>query len=73
MNELMAFLKMPLAGNHNRESGALNYQGGYAGYWASTPNGSGAFGLTFISFTITPQNMSNRSYGFSVRCFQNSI
>jgi hypothetical protein len=73
MNELMAFFKMSLAGRRNRESGVLYGQGIFAYYWASTPNGSNAFNLNFYSSIVNPQNTSNRSYGFSVRCFQNSI
>jgi hypothetical protein len=73
MNKLMAFLKMPLAGSRYRESGVLSNQGSNAIYWASTPNGSNAFYLDFSSSIVHPQGTSYRSYGFSVRCFQNSI
>jgi len=65
-NSLRNELYLPFAGFRSYSSFGVNYQGTFARYWSS------AASVTFSSVELTPQNGSDRSSGFSVRCFKNS-
>jgi hypothetical protein len=59
---------IPLGGNRNNSSAALNNQGSNGNYWSSTPNGTNSYNLNFNSSSVNPANNNNRANGFSVRC-----
>jgi len=60
-------LFLPAAGNRFYNSGTLSYAGTYGYYWCSTPDGSGAYYLSFGSgYFYVGGNY--RADGFSVRC-----
>jgi len=63
------FLKLPSAGNRNRNDGSLNHQGSYGFVWSSDINGSQSRALGF-----GPSNADTdyglRAYGNSVRCLR---
>ncbi|MDD3302551.1 MAG: hypothetical protein PHN31_03270, partial [Candidatus Gracilibacteria bacterium] len=68
---LMNSLKMPMAGNRNRDNGTMNNQGGIGNYWSSSPNGTFGYYLNFNSSYIGPSNIYYRANGFSLRCIKN--
>lgn len=61
---------IPLAGNRNNSSAALNNQGSNGNYWSSSPNGANAYNLNFNASSVNPANNNNRANGFSVRCIK---
>ncbi|MDR1988496.1 MAG: fibrobacter succinogenes major paralogous domain-containing protein [Candidatus Peribacteria bacterium] len=65
-------LKLPLAGLRDRLNGSLNNQGSSGHYWSSSPNDiDDVYRLDLHSSEVRPQSDSNRTFGFSVRCFKN--
>ena len=68
---MQSALKLPYAGGRNWNNGPWNFGGSYGYYWSSTPNGANGYNLYFNSSNIDPSDISNRAYGFSVRCFKN--
>ena len=70
-------LKLPFAGFRSYASNYNNYavtaMGSNGLYWSSTPITNSAYYFYFNSASdIGRQNVNNRSYGSTVRCFQNS-
>ena len=61
---------IPLAGNRDNSSAALNNQGSNGNYWSSSPNGTNAYNLNFNSSNVNPADNNNRANGFSVRCLK---
>ncbi|MDR2836952.1 MAG: fibrobacter succinogenes major paralogous domain-containing protein [Bacteroidales bacterium] len=58
----------PAVGIRNFNGGSLNSQSNYGGYWSATAYGvSSAYYLNFNS-SSSNINVSNRNFGFSVRC-----
>ena len=63
------FLKLPVAGNRNRTSGALTHVGGFGFVWSSTASGSNPRVLLFnASMAIVASD--DHASGFSVRCLR---
>jgi hypothetical protein len=54
--------------------GSLNNTNARCDYWSSSSsaNAINAYSLNFGSSSVSPRNVNNRGYGFSLRCFQNS-
>lgn len=68
------YLKMPMAGRRFSINSDAGNVGSYGRYWSYTPYDVGfAHNLSFDLYSINPQNYGYRAYGFSVRCFKNSI
>jgi uncharacterized protein (TIGR02145 family) len=64
---------LPLAGYRGYDSTAsVNYQGNYAYYWSSSPNGTNARYLYLNSSDVYAINDYDRAFGFSLRCFLDS-
>jgi hypothetical protein len=61
---------LPLAGGRNYVSPAtVYYQGYYAYYWSSSPDGPDARYLALGSSDVSAYYYSSRAFGFSLRCF----
>ena len=67
------YLKMPMTWQRNYRNANADSVGSNGDYWSSTSynNANYAYNLHFWSSDVWPQKYSNRSYGFSVRCFKN--
>ena len=63
-------LKLPLAGARFY-SGSWYSQGSSGNYWSSSPSGTNAAYLYFLSSSVNPAFAYGRAYGFSVRCLKN--
>ena len=62
-------LPMSFIRSGNYTLGSLNLRGSYGRYWSAVGGSStGAYYLDFRSGYLNPQNASNKSYGFAVRC-----
>jgi hypothetical protein len=68
------YLKMPMAGYRSYSSSNVNSQGSYAYYWSSSVVKAGyAYSfLRFNSSSLSPQDGSYNTGGFSLRCFKDS-
>jgi uncharacterized protein (TIGR02145 family) len=66
-------LLLPLAGRRNRVDGNLFGQNTIAHYRTSTPNGTNAYSMHFLTNGFYPQNTNNRAYSLSLRCFKNTV
>lgn len=65
--KLVDELGFQLAGAYS--SGSLYLSGSYGYYWSSTVyNSNYAYNLYLDSSSVSPQDNSNRYYGYSVRC-----
>jgi hypothetical protein len=64
-------LKLPFAGNRNRDSTSAINQGSNGYYWSSSPTGARARFLTFYASSVSLQESDLRALGVSVRCFKN--
>ena len=72
-DSIWANLKLPFAGNRDNVNANVYSQGEYGLYWCSTPyNNDSAYLFVHCSFDIYPQYSSERSYGYSVRCFKDT-
>jgi len=60
----------PAAGYRRNGDGFANGRGSYGYYWSSSPNGSNAYDLRFVSNGTYANDSSSRAYGYSVRCVQ---
>ena len=60
----------PAAGYRRNGDGFANGRGSYGYYWFSSPNGSNAYDLRFVSNGTYANDSSSRAYGYSVRCVQ---
>lgn len=70
---MVTYLKMPLAGLRHYASAGVYYQGTDACYWSSTAySADDAYRLDFGWAGLNPQYRSERSDGFSVRCFKDT-
>ena len=58
----------PAAGYRGNSYGALNYLGSYGFYWSATANGTVAYMMHTLSGGVFPNSVSNRAFGFPVRC-----
>ena len=63
-------LKLPMAGDRNRNNGGFGGVGSRGHYWSSTVSGTGARRLYFAG-SAGNLNISARASGFSVRCIKN--
>ena len=73
-NDWRINLHLPFAGYRSYSSARDGLQGDGGRYWSSTPRDSDmAYILSFGSTNILPQNVYERAYGCSVRCFKNSF
>jgi hypothetical protein len=61
----------PASGLRNATSGAFANTGLVGYCWQSAVSVPNAYLLRFDSTTVSPPYVSNRAYGFSVRCVQN--
>ena len=61
-------LKLPLAGYRDRALGSLGHQGSAGYYWSSSPVGTDAYSLGFLTGGVNPALNDDRAYGVSVRC-----
>jgi uncharacterized protein (TIGR02145 family) len=64
-----SFLKLPSAGFRFYDSGSMNYQGSRGIVWSSSPNGSNASYVYFLS-SSADWFSRYRAFGFSVRCIK---
>ena len=63
----------PASGYRSLGDGALKVVGYNGGYWSVTPNGEGAYYLSFDNNGyVTPTDYNYRANGLSVRCLQES-
>ena len=63
----------PASGCRDSSDGSLNDVGDYGYYWSASPGSNYAYGLRFGYYGgVYPSNSSNRAYGQSVRCLQES-
>jgi Fibrobacter succinogenes major domain (Fib_succ_major) len=62
-------LKLPAAGLRSL-AGTVSFQGSYGYYWSNSPNGTNASQRNFATGG-TGVGLSNRAYGYSVRCIKN--
>lgn len=69
---MKTYLKMPFAGYRSRSSAGVDYQGAYGNYWSASAFGNVAHHLYFYSSTFIFRNYSNRTWGYSLRCFKNT-
>ena len=60
----------PAAGYRRNGDGFANGRGSYGYYWFSSPNGSNAYDLRFVSNGTYANDSSSRAFGYSVRCVQ---
>lgn len=58
----------PAAGYRFRSNGSFYVVGSNGYYWSATVTGRDAYNLHFTSNYFRPSYISNRAYGFSVRC-----
>jgi uncharacterized protein (TIGR02145 family) len=61
-------LFLPAAGFRFNTSAVLYYVGTNGTYWSSTTASSGAYYLEFTSARVSPETISTRANGLSVRC-----
>ncbi|NDV95152.1 hypothetical protein D0T84_09495 [Dysgonomonas sp. 521] len=66
-------LYLPAAGYRSHFNGSLDTVGRFGYYWSSTRNsvssyGDDSYSLAFLSSNVLPGHLTNRAYGFSVRC-----
>jgi uncharacterized protein (TIGR02145 family) len=65
-----SLLKLTMAGSRFNSNGSLLNIGSHGFYWSSNVNGSFAVNLSFNSTNGT-NGVSNRSFGYPVRCIKN--
>ncbi len=68
---MMNTLKLPMAWGRNWTNGTMYNQWTYGIYWTSTPTSNNAYYVNFRSDNSNPNFGTQRSYGFTVRCFKN--
>ncbi len=64
-------LKLVVAGYRYVSDGSLSNQGSGGYYWSSSPSGTYAYNLSFLSGSVNPAYNYFRAFGLSVRCIKN--
>ncbi|MCL2041012.1 MAG: fibrobacter succinogenes major paralogous domain-containing protein [Bacteroidales bacterium] len=59
---------LPAAGSRYYNAGTLYGVGSTGCYWSCTISGTSAYSMNFGGTTVNPSSVSNRAYGFCVRC-----
>lgn len=72
-NDLKNAFAMPFAGNRVYNTADTYGQGSYGWYWSSSPLYDLANDLNIGSDYVGADSTGSRAYGFSIRCFKNTV
>jgi hypothetical protein len=72
INKTMGNVVFPASGDRDYTGGSLSFVSLNGVYWSCSPSSAtNGYSLYFITNSVRPYEVFNRSFGFSVRCVQN--